>query len=461
MKQKSNHRLLETSHSTDCCYSPMTIFHYIYAAVPLILSPMVMFGFWCYAKKHPQKRPIVAERLGYDPKKRGQTFRGNPKIWIHAVSVGEVKAAELVIDALDALYPAAAFLLTTTTTTGQHEALRRMGGRAVVCYAPLDLWTVVGRFFSTYQPDVLICMETEIWPNWILKARRVGTKIIFLNGRLSNRSIHSYMKIRPLLKSVLEHVDAFSMISKGDACRIIALGAPSRRVHVNGNVKNDLRVEAQDDDCAARLRELFCVAEDTPVFVGGSVRGTEIEILLDVYERLAARIPGLVFIIAPRHIEKVPMIEQRVRERQIAYQRRTILEENRGNRKAALIILDTIGELRDVYSIASVVFGGASLVPLGGQNVLEAAVWAKPVLFGPHMDDFSEARALLEACGGGICVNNANELTEQAARLLSQPAEAQRMGRLAKAAVLSNQGATDRHVRVVLRLLPTIRPPHL
>ena len=194
---------------------------------------------------------MLAERMGYDPQGHEHISCGRPKIWLHAVSVGEVKAAELVIDALDAIYPTAVFLLTTTTTTGQHEALRRVRARAVVRYAPVDLWTAVRRFVSIYQPDALICMETEIWPNWILKAQRAGMKIIFLNGRLSKRSIRSYLKIRPLFKSVLGSVDAFSMISEGDARRIIALGAPSQRVYVNGNVKNDVRIDAQNDDLAA------------------------------------------------------------------------------------------------------------------------------------------------------------------------------------------------------------------
>jgi 3-deoxy-D-manno-octulosonic-acid transferase len=182
------------------------------------------------------------------------------------------------------------------------------------------------------------------------------------------------------------------------------------------------------------------------------------ETLLNAYQRLASRVPGLLFIIAPRHIEKSYMVEQIARERGIACQRRTGLETPGGGRTAPLVILDTIGELRDVYSIASVVFGGASLVPLGGQNILEAAMWAKPVLFGPHMDDFSEARTLLETCGGGICVKNADELVDRAAGLLTHPGEARRLGALAKDAVISHQGATARHAQVVSRVLSKIRP---
>jgi 3-deoxy-D-manno-octulosonic-acid transferase len=148
------------------------------------------------------------------------------------------------------------------------------------------------------------------------------------------------------------------------------------------------------------------------------------------------------------------VIEHLARERGICWQRRTALERPGVVRTAPLVILDTIGELRNVYSIASVVFGGASLVPLGGQNVLEAAVWAKPILFGPYMDDFAEVKTLLETCGGGICVKDAAELTARTAHLLANPDEARRLGNLAKSAVLTNQGAAMRHARVVSRLLP-------
>jgi 3-deoxy-D-manno-octulosonic-acid transferase len=434
----------------------MNIFQFAYNVVPLALAPIVIPGIWWYAKRDPQKRSVLAQRLGHDLDHLTSAFNGDPKIWIHAVSVGEVKAAESVIDALDAVYQTASFLLTTTTTTGQQFAHRQLGTRATVCYAPVDLWTAVRRFLSAFRPDLLICLETEIWPNWIVKAHQTGMKVVFLNGRLSSRSIRSYMKIRPLLRPVLEKVDAFSMISNADAQRIIALGAPAQRVHVNGNVKTDIRAEHQNDHVVDKLKGLFAVDEQTPVFIGGSVRGAEVGMLLDVYSQLATLVPGLLFIIAPRHIENSSVIERLARERGICRQRRTALGKPGVVRTAPLVILDTIGELRDVYSIASVVFGGASLVPLGGQNVLEAAVWAKPILFGPHMDDFAEARTLLERCGGGICIKDAGELTARAAHLLAHPGEARRLGNLAKRAMLTNQGAAKRHARVVFRLLPGV-----
>jgi 3-deoxy-D-manno-octulosonic-acid transferase len=296
-------------------------------------------------------------------------------------------------------------------------------------------------------------METEIWPNWIVRAHASGIKTVFLNGRISARSIRSYMKIRPLLKPVLELVDAFSMISEPDARRMISLGAPAHRVRVSGNAKMDAQDWAIDDTVVEGLKRIYAVDDHTPVFIAGSVRGAEADILMDLYARLKAQVPGLVFIIAPRHIEKSSGMAELASAKGIRWQYRTELGRNGAVRHAPVVILDTIGELRYVYSIASVVFCGASLVPLGGQNVLEAAVWAKPVLYGPSMEDFEEARTLLETTGGGMCVKDGTELAGRVIHLLAHPGEAHRLGRLAKRAVLSSQGAAQRHARLIAELL--------
>lgn len=429
---------------------PQFAYNFLVSGFAMVTLPAI----WCHAKRDPERKAALAQRLGYHLQNGALSTYRHPKIWIHAVSVGEVKAAEAIVHALDSSWPSVSILLTTTTMTGQRYARRQFGARAVVCYAPVDLWWTVRRFLAVYRPDLLVCLETEIWPNWIAKAHGTGVKIVFLNGRISNRSIRSYLRIRPLLKSVLEKVDAFSMISAADARRIIALGAPAHRVQINGNVKMDAGHAHRQDAAIAELRQLFAVQECTPVFIAGSVRGTEPEILMAVYARLAAQVPGVVFIIAPRHIEKAARIAELASASGFQWQYRTELAKRGVERTAPLLILDTIGELRDVYGIASVVFCGASLVPLGGQDVLEAAVWAKPVLFGPHMEDFEEARNLLETAGGGICVNDAGEMADRAIHLLKHPDEARRLGLLAEQAVLANRGAARRHARVIARLLP-------
>lgn len=432
----------------------MTIFHFLYiffgTGLVLILLPAV----WCYAKKDPDQKTALNQRLAYDLKNQVPIIPDRPRLWIHSVSVGEVKAAEAIVDALDGIGLDVSIVLTTTTLTGQRYARSQFAGRATVRYAPVDLWGATGRFLSAYRPDLLVCLETEIWPNWIVRAHGAGVKTVFLNGRISARSIRSYMAIRPLIRPVLEKVDAFSMISKTDARRIIRLGAPAGRVQINGNVKMDAREADPDDDEIGALKRIYAVDRHTPVFIAGSIRGAEADILLDVYTRLAAQVPGLIFVIAPRHVEKAERIAALARKKGIQWQFRTELGHPLSNRHAPLVILNTIGELRNVYALASVVFCGASLVPLGGQNVLEAAAWGKPVLFGPSMEDFEEAKNLLETSGGGICVKDGMALADRALYLLSHADEAHRLGYLAKRAVLSNQGAALRHALILAGLLP-------
>ncbi len=435
---------------------PVNPYHFAYNFFAFGLSLIVLPAIWCHEKKDPERKAALTQRLGYDLHPQHPVTPGRPRIWIHAVSVGEVKAAEAIVNALNTSCIKASILLTTTTMTGQRYARRRFAGRATVRYAPVDLWGATRRFLYAHRPDLLVCMETEIWPNWIANAHGAGIKTMFINGRISDRSIRSYMKIRRLMKPVLEKVDAFSMISEADARRIIRLGAPAHRVQINGNAKMDAPDLDRDDAVVQDLMRLYAVDENSPVFVAGSIRGAEADILMAVYDQLARQIPGLVFILAPRHLTRSSRIVDIASAKGIEWQYRTQLGEAGAARSAPLVILDTIGELRDVYSIASVVFCGASLVPLGGQNVLEAAVWAKPVLYGPSMEDFEEARTLLETLGGGICVKDGTELVDRAVHLLLHPDEARRLGRLAKRAVLSNQGAARRHARVVAGLMPSI-----
>lgn len=431
----------------------MNVLHFAYNFLASGLFLIALPAVWCHEKKDPERRAALTQRLGYDPQSKDPAMRGRPRIWIHAVSVGEVKAVEAIVQALDTASTKVSILLTTTTVTGQRYARRQFDGRATVRYAPLDLYGVTRRFLSTHRPDLLVCVETEIWPNWIAKAHAAGIKIVFLNGRVSARSISSYLKIRPLLKPVLQKVSAFSMISESDGQRIIRLGAPAHRVQINGNVKMDARDLDPDKAKIEGLKRLYAVKDHTPVFIAGSIRGAEADILMTVYASLAAQVPGLLFIIAPRHIEKSPRIAELARAKGIEWQYRTDLGSAGTGRHAPLVILNTIGELRDLYSIASVVFCGASLVPLGGQNVLEAAAWAKPVLFGPSMEDFEEARTLLETFGGGMGVKDGWELADRAIHLLTHPGQARRLGRSAKRAVLANQGAARRHARVVMDVL--------
>jgi 3-deoxy-D-manno-octulosonic-acid transferase len=432
----------------------MNRFQFAYNFASSCLAAAVLPALWCHERRDPERRATLIQRLGYDaPFPSVNKAPEGPVIWIHAVSVGEVKAAEAVAQALNGAASDPSILLTTTTVTGQRLARERFGGVARVRYAPLDLWWTARRFLAIHRPDVLVCMETEIWPNWIALAHRRGIKILLLNGRISSRSIRSYRRIRPLIAPVLKKVDAFSMISESDARRIVHLGAPAHRVRVNGNAKVDAQDAEVDAAMLKKLKRLYAVDDTTPVFVAGSIRGEEAEILVTVYQRLARRIPGLVFVVAPRHIANASRIAASARAGGFEWQYRTDLEKTPEKRWAPVVILNTIGELRHVYHFASVVFCGGSLVPLGGQNVLEPAICGKPVFFGPNMEDFQDARTLLEASGGGICVQNGRSLADRAGDLLARPDEACRLGRLAKQAVLDSRGAARRHAKVLADIL--------
>jgi 3-deoxy-D-manno-octulosonic-acid transferase len=431
----------------------MTIFHLIYillgSGAALILLPVI----WCRWRDDRQMRTEIVQRLGFSGgKQKPVVAAGKPCIWIHAVSVGEVKAAETVIRAMDRLGIHCSILLTTTTRTGQEYAQRQLVDRATVRYAPLDLWAGVGRFLSENRPDALVCLETEIWPNWLFRAHRFGAKIAIVNGRISGGSFRSYLKIRPLIEPVLKKIDAFSMKTEIDAIRIRELGAPENRVHINGNVKMDALESSRGDMAAKTLRRTYALEKSTPVFIAGSLRGEENAFLVDVACRLFEKIPDLVCILAPRHLEHSRRIAALATTRGVAWQYRTDLDKHEAGRSAPLVILNTIGELRHAYALARVVFIGGSLVPIGGQNILEAAIQGKPVLFGPFMEEFKEEKGLLESWGGGIGVPDKDGLALRALDLLTHPEKADRLGTLARKAILANQGAAMRHARVVQQL---------
>jgi 3-deoxy-D-manno-octulosonic-acid transferase len=231
------------------------------------------------------------------------------------------------------------------------------------------------------------------------------------------------------------------------------LGAPPRRVFINGNAKYDSLTVNPDPHVVAALRTQYGLKGEEPVFLAGSTRHDEEAIVLDAYLKVRRRLPEALLIIAPRHVERAPYIRRLVQNRGLQCHLRTELKENGGSRSAPVVILDTMGELQAAYGIASIVFCGGSLVPLGGQNILEAAVWGKPVLYGPSMDDFLDAQTLLESARGGIQVRDGIDLADKVEYYLTHPGEASAVGRRARAAVRRNIGAAAKHAAVIGRLI--------
>jgi 3-deoxy-D-manno-octulosonic-acid transferase len=414
--------------------------------------------FYCaYSLISARSGAPISERLGlYD--KRLRELSGMPRIWIHAVSVGEVNVAGALIQAVKGLMPDCAIFLSTTTKHGHRVAIEKFGREVECLFAPVDFILSVKKAINRIKPDIIVFLETEIWPNWLMQAQKGGIKTALVNGRLSNRSIGGYLKIRPLIKEIFSGMSAFSMIHEADAHRIKQLGAPPERVSVAGNAKYDLLTTLPTLSLRDQLTALFRVESNQPVIVAGSTRGSEALAVLETFKQIRSRFPPALLIIAPRHLTRVAEICTQAHKLGFTYQLRTEMARTGKSRIAPVIILDTIGELPSAYGIATAIFCGGSLVPLGGQNVLEAAVWGKPVFYGPSMDDFLEAKELLEAADGGVQVTDQQDLTSKMLFYLSQPALADAMGRRAREAILSRHGAAVKHALVIYHLLKERSP---
>jgi len=369
------------------------------------------------------------------------------------VSLGEVKAAVSIIEALRKILPRCSVLVSTTTKHGRELATETFGEDIPVVYAPIDFIGSVRKALFRVHPDILVVMETEIWPAWLTEARRMGIKIALVNGRVSVRSIGGYLKLRPFFRQILNNVDAFSMILEEDATRIRTMGADPKKIQINGNAKYDLLVSLADPAMETEMRQILDLEASAPVFVAGSTREGEEAMVLDAYEKIVREFPKTVLIIAPRHIERTGEIGSLVERRDFRYQLRSELDSERAKRIEPVVIINTFGELFRLYSVATIVFCGASLVPLGGQNPLEAAVWGKAVFYGPSMEDFLDAKAVLEEVGAGIPISSPEMLAEKAIWFLGHPDALKTCGARAREAVRRNQNAAKKHAKVIAGLL--------
>jgi 3-deoxy-D-manno-octulosonic-acid transferase len=386
----------------------------------------------------------LRERLGY-LKHRG----GRPCGWIHAVSVGESITAAPIVDGVRRLAPGLPLVMTTVTETGARIVRERFAGAVAHRFFPLDLPGAVRRSVDAINPAFVVCMETELWPNVLGLLGRRGVPVMIANGRVSDRSFPRYRAVRRFLRPVLAHVTVFAMQSDEDARRIVALGAPAERVFVTGNLKHDALADEAGSADAWRGRLGF--TPDTEAWIAGSTHRGEEELVLDAHARLLERVPGARLVLAPRHPERVPELIELIRRRGLSAVRRSELP-GRGT-DAELIVLDTVGELASIYAVGVAAFVGGSLVPAGGHNVLEPALRGKPVLFGPHTENFREAAALLAAGGGGLLVRNDVELASALTRLFTDRDAAAALGTAARAAAASRDGAARRTLELIERFL--------
>jgi 3-deoxy-D-manno-octulosonic-acid transferase len=394
------------------------------------------------------------QRMGHYPQSLGRSDKGcRQRIWFHAVSVGEVGVAAALCNALRQTFPQGQFVLSTLREQGMARAKELLGDSVPCFFAPLDLIGPTQRALDLIQPDVLVLLETEIWPNLIVRARRKGVRVAIANGRISIRSIQKYLKVRSLMNYTLAHVDAFSMISASDAQRIQSLGAAADRITVSGNAKFDVPDPVKDPQARQKAADLYGVVTDTPVIVAGSTRNPEEPVIIDAFVQLQQKFPKALLIIAPRHIERAGLIYQWVTAQGLECQLRTQIDGSHQTRQAPVVILDTIGELSATYGIANMVFCGGSLVPKGGQNIVEPAMWAKPIIYGPSMEDFADAKEMIQSNGGGVMIRDATEMAAVAMAWLQSPGKAKAVGLAARQAILPHRGAAAKHAAVMGRLL--------
>ncbi len=387
----------------------------------------------------------LRERLGFGGPVRAAGRAG----WVHAVSVGEAIAAAPLVEGLRRAYPELPLVVSTVTETGARVVRERYAGIAAHRFFPLDLPGPVRRVLDDVNPAFFICMETELWPNMLRALAARGVPAMIANGRLSDRSYRRYRLVRGAMRSVLADVRVFAMQSDEDARRVLALGAAPERVVVTGNLKN----EASPDPAGATdiWRRLLALRPGQPLWIAGSTHRGEDEAVLDAHAQALGEWPALTLVIAPRHPQRVAEVQALVGARGWTAVRRSQLPAQRPAR--TVIVLDTVGELAQLYSVADVVFVGGSMVDAGGHNMLEPVLRGKPVLFGPHTQNFRESAALLIDSGAAAVVRDGAALGAELRRLLADPALCMARGAAGYAAVASRHGAVRETLELVARFL--------
>jgi len=369
------------------------------------------------------------------------------RIWLHASSVGEIQVAKALIPEIKRQLPEASIVVSTGNRHGMAVAAQLLPEDVPCFFAPLDLIGIVNRTLETIRPTIYVCLETELWPNMIRQAQQHGAKLFLLNGRLSEKSFAGYRKIKGFMSDLLSCFTKISVIQGGDAKRFRALGADPASIRILGNAKYDQSTTQADPHPAERYRRMLDIHRQQPVLVTGSTHTGEEAMLIEVFRALQQRLPDLVWVVAPRHLRRLTEIEKLFAEQGIATMRlRQVQEQGRGTE---VVLVDTMGELAGLYSMATYVFCGGSLVERGGHNVLEAAAWGTPVFYGPHMADFSDAKALLEAEGAGFCVKTPRELASRLLYFVERPEEYAVAGRSALKVAGRQQGSAQKQIALI------------
>lgn len=399
-------------------------------------------------------RSGLSQRLGWLPTREGS----RPCLWVHGASVGEVLTARSLVTTVEESLPGWDIVLSTSTNTGFSVAKKNFEDK-LIFYFPLDFSWVDRKALSLLKPNCIILVELEIWPNFMVAAVQRGISVVLVNGRISERSTKVLKTLRLFSRSFSQSLQApgniYCVRTQTDATRFLKLGIPEEKVIITGNMKYDNIPLAVPEEEKERLRKSFRISPEDLVIVGGSTHPGEEEILLRVFKTLRATLP-IRLILVPRHIERAQEVEGLIRNMGFPSVKKSLLDKTGDfptNPRDTVLVVDTMGELTKIYSLAHCVFVGKSLKGLGGQNVLEPAGLARPTIFGPNMTNFQEEANLLLEADAARLVHNEEELLATAGHLLRTRQEAEAMGLRAQKVVTENRGATLRNLKVLEKIL--------
>ncbi|MGB8339133.1 MAG: lipid IV(A) 3-deoxy-D-manno-octulosonic acid transferase [Burkholderiales bacterium] len=414
----------------------MKISRLIYCTLLWLARPLLRLRLYRRARKQPEYAQHIEERFG-----EYALVVDKPVIWIHAVSLGETRAAEPLVKQLLQQYPQHQILLTHMTPTGRAAGAELFGDKVQRCYLPYDYPQAVKKFLAHFRPRIGIIMETEIWPNLFAASREKNIPLLLVNARLSQKSASRYRWIAPLVRDALSSLHHVAVQTDNDAKRFRELG--SKDISVSGNMKFDVVVPEEMIARGQQLREQFGIQR--PVFLVASSReGEEIQ-LIDYIELFS--IPDLLIVIVPRHPQRFDEVATLIQKRGLKMQRRSANQAIDADTK--VVLGDSMGEMFAYYVACDVAFVGGSLLPLGGQNIIEACAVGKPVIVGPHTFNFAEAVENALICGAAMQVADVKALAEKVNELFKQPMRRVQMSQAGLAFCAQHQGATARVMRII------------
>lgn len=423
----------------------------LYSLGFVLLSPVFLYKMW----KRGKYRENFWHRFGFysDDLRQRLTEKKEQRCWIQAVSVGEVNVALLFIGALQRKFPNLRVIVTTTTSTGYTLAYERLPQEVELLYFPQDFPWSVRRAYSLIQPDFIVLMESELWPNHIWTGARRGVPFFLVNGRMSPRSERRYKRFGWLSRQVFSRLSLVCAQSQEDADNFAAVGVPRDRIHMAGNMKYDVSLPHADVQLVdpVQLLKLISVSPSQPILVAGSTHPGEEEILLDVLADLRRKFPRLFLVLVPRHVERTREVVDLAKRKQVKFILRSDINSHleATAKPYDCLIVNTTGELKWFYKVATAIFVGKSLVGEGGQNIVEAAASGHPVIFGPNMQNFRAIAHQFVTEGACIQVQGADALRGAVEDLLENPQRRQAISAAAHRVIQSNVGATNRCVELI------------